>query len=155
MKISQLFTLLLLAGTNIAFAQQPNPSYNPSLADSLKADEYGMKMYVLVILKTGPIQITDESLRDSLFTGHLKNISRLVHEGKLVVAGPLGKNDKEYRGIFILNVPTVEEAQALLQTDPTIQAGLLEPEMYPWYGSAALPMYLPYDAKVRKKSYSN
>lgn len=150
MKIRHLLTLLFLAGTNIVFAQQPNPSYNAALADSLKADEYGMKMYVLVILKTGPIQMTDDSMRDSLFTGHLRNIARLVQDGKMVVAGPLGKNDNQYRGIFILNVPTVEEAQSLLQTDPTIQAGLLEPEMYPWYGSAALPMYLPYDAKIHK-----
>ena len=34
-------------------AQTSNQKYNKQLADSLDADEYGMKMYVLVILKSG------------------------------------------------------------------------------------------------------
>ncbi|WP_260392461.1 hypothetical protein [Empedobacter falsenii] len=35
------------------------------------------------------------------FRGHLDNINRLVKEEKLVVAGPMGKNEKNYCGIFI------------------------------------------------------
>jgi len=35
------------------------------------------------------------------FRGHLDNINRLVKEEKLVVAGPMCKNEKNYRGIFI------------------------------------------------------
>jgi uncharacterized protein len=48
----------------------------------------------------------------------MKNLKRLADNGSLVIAGPLGKNENNYRGIFILNVGTVEEAQALLATDP-------------------------------------
>ena len=33
---------------------------------------------------------------------------------------------------------TVEEAQALVDTDPAVSAGILVPEMTPWYGSASL-----------------
>ena len=69
--------------------------------------------------------------------------------GKLIVAGPLKKNDKTYRGIFILDVKK-EEAASILETDPAIKAKLLEPEIYEWYGSAALPIYLPYHEKVQK-----
>jgi uncharacterized protein YciI len=144
--------LVLLTGTSTIQAQSSNPKYDKSLADSLGADNYGMKMYVLVILKTGPAT-KDQAATDSLFGGHMKNIKRLAEIGKLVVAGPFQKNDKDYRGIFILNVKTTEEAATLLETDPAIHAGLLAPELFGWYGSAALPMYLPASEKVAKETF--
>lgn len=134
-----------------AGAQNLNPKYDKSLADSLGGDDYGMKKYTLVMLKTGSATVSDKSVSDSLFRGHMQNIGRLASEGKLVVAGPLQKNDKAYRGIFILNVKTTEEAKALLDSDPAVKAGLLDFELYGWYGSSALPMYLNYHDKVEKK----
>lgn len=127
-----------------------NAQYDKVLADSLGADEYGMKLYVLVILKTGINKTEDKKLMDSLFRGHLNNIGRLATAGKLTVAGPLVKNEKTYRGIFILNVKTIEEANELLITDPAIKEKLLDAELYQWYGSAALPMYLKYHERVEK-----
>ena len=136
-----------------AFAQTTNPNYDSTLAKTLGADEYGMKMYIMVLLKTGPKTEEDKVKRDSLFAGHLANISRLAELNKLAVAGPFGKNDAGLRGIFILNVSTVEAADELLQTDPAIAAGLLLPELYPWYGSAALPQYLKDHDKVWKTKF--
>lgn len=127
-----------------------NPNYDHELAQQLGADDYGMKSYILVILKTGSNQTTDREFISKCFRGHLDNITRLVEEGKMVVAGPLGKNEKTYRGIFILDVKTIEEAQSLLQTDMAIQEGLLDAELYPWYGSAALSEYLPASDKIWK-----
>ena len=111
-----------------------------------------MKQYVLVILKTGPQDknITEKATRDSLFAGHFSK-GAMAKAGKLIVAGPIGKNDKTYRGIFILNVKPIEEALALAQTDPSIRAGIFDVELFPWFGSAALPMYLHYTDKVEKK----
>ena len=129
---------------------QSHNSYNKALADSLGGDDYGMKMFVLVLLKTGPATL-DKKTTDSLFNGHMANIGRLASEGKLVVAGPLKKNDQNYRGIFIFNVQTIEQANELLITDPAVKAKVLDAELYQWYGSAALPMYLPYHAKVQRK----
>jgi uncharacterized protein YciI len=126
--------------------------YNKALADSLGADEYGMKGYQLVLLKTGPAAV-NKATTDSLFAGHMANIGRLASAGKLVVAGPLQKNEKAYRGIFILNVKTKEEARALLSSDPAIAAGLLDAEIYGWYGSAALPTYLPNHSRIEKKGH--
>jgi len=146
-------TLFFILGTEALVAQSMNPNYNKELADSLRADEYGMKPYVLVILKTGSNKIDDKSRSDSLFAGHLKNIRRLAQLGKLTLAGPLKKNERSYRGIIILNVNTTGEAASLLQTDPVIEAKVLDAELYEWYGSAALPMYLPFSEKVEKKSY--
>lgn len=135
-------------------AQKENSGYNKDLADSLGADEYGMKKYVLVILKTGSNKTIDKHFTDSMFAGHMKNIGRLAEIGKLVVAGPmLAKNDKEYRGIFVLNTSSLDEAKQLLQTDPAIHSNLLEPEIYSWYCSAALPMFFPFHDKVKKKNF--
>ena len=142
--------LLSIASLN---AQSTNPKYNKALADSLGADDYGMKMYVLVLLKTGSVKIEDKKTVDSLFAGHMQNIQRLANEGKLSVAGPLQKNDKNYRGIFILNVKTIDEAKSLLQTDPAVKAQLLDAELYGWYGSAALPMYLPASEKINRLNF--
>lgn len=127
-----------------------NPNYDALLAQKLGADDYGMKGYILVILKTGNNQTTDNTFINNSFRGHLNNIKRLVKEEKLIVAGPLGKNDNTYRGIFILNVTTFEEAEKLLQTDPAINGGLLDVELYNWYGSAALPEYLEFSEKIWK-----
>jgi uncharacterized protein YciI len=147
------YFLLIFILLNIQFSakcQTGNPLYNKILADSLGGDDYGMKSYILVILKTGPSQINDKKILDSLFKGHMENIGRLASIGKLVVAGPLGKNDLTYRGIFILNVKSISEAQALLETDPTIKEKVLSAELFNWYGSAALPTYLPNHEKIEK-----
>lgn len=127
-----------------------NPNYDDDLAKKLGGDDYGMKSYVFVILKTGPNKTTDKTLINNSFRGHMDNIKLLVKEGKLIVAGPLGKNDQTYRGIFILNVPTIEEAKDLLKIDAAIKEGLLDYELYKWYGSAALPTYLEYSNKIWK-----
>ena len=36
------------------------------------------------------------------------------------------------------SIKSIEEAKALTETDPAIQAGSLVMELHPWYGSAAL-----------------
>lgn len=133
-----------------SMAQKTNPVYDSILAKKLGADDYGMKSYIFVILKTGSNTQVEKSVKDSLFAGHLANIGRLVEQKKLIVAGPFGKNDKTYRGIFILDVPDMEEASKLLLTDPAIREKLLEPELYKWYGSAALPEYLEASDKIWK-----
>jgi uncharacterized protein YciI len=143
--------IVFLGITLFATGQTSNPNYDSALANTLKADDLGMKMYVLVILKTGPNNVTDKARRDSLFAGHFANINRLVATGKMIVAGPLEKNDKTYRGIFILNVTTFDEAKKLLEADPTITEKIFYVEMYQWYGSAALPEYLKTADKIWKR----
>jgi hypothetical protein len=102
MKLFTLLSVFLFAGS-FAIAQTPNKNYDSVLAKKLNADANGMKRYYLIILKTGTANITDKATLDSIFSGHMKNIQRLASENKMVVAGPMGKNDKTYRGIFILN----------------------------------------------------
>lgn len=136
----------------LATAQTENPKYDQELADSLGADEYGMKQYIFVILKTGSNQTDDKEQINALFRGHMDNINRLVEMNKLIVAGPFVKNEQSYRGLFIFDVETKAEAEELLKTDPAIKEQLLEAELFEWYGSAALPTYLKASEKVAKKN---
>ncbi len=151
MKKKYLLFLAILYGT-LLMGQTPDLQYDKNLADSLGADEYGMKSYIFVILKSGTYNPTDQHLRDSLFAGHMDNISRLARLNKLVVAGPMEKNDHNYRGIFILNVKTPEEARELLDSDPTIKNHIFEAELYEWYGSAALPLYMKSHEKIARSN---
>ncbi|RZJ66911.1 MAG: hypothetical protein EOO50_07595 [Flavobacterium sp.] len=148
-----LFTFLIVVGGIALLQAQDNPNYDKALAEKLGGDEYGMKKYVLAILKTGSNKTSDEKTTNELFRGHMDNIGRLVKEGKLIVAGPLGKNDKTYRGIFIFNVATIAEAQQLVATDPAIKEKLLEVELFEWYGGAALPEYLKVQDKITLKGH--
>jgi uncharacterized protein YciI len=145
--------LVLILSFSFSFAQKTNPNYDPELATKLGADDYGMKSYVFVMLKSGKNQSTDKVLKDSCFVGHMNNINRLVENKKLIVAGPMEKNEKSYRGIFILDVDSLEEAKLLLETDPAIKAEFLEPELYKWYGSAALSEYLEASDKIWKTGF--
>src|ERR1043166_685525 len=147
MKIKNVVFLItaLLALTYTGLAQESKKptadTYDAQLAKRLGADEYGMRNYVFVLLKNGPNESKIQGKeRDDLFAGHLANIKRLAVEGKLVVAGPFGGNDRGYRGIFIINATTVEEAQKLVETDPAVKAGALMPEFTPLYCSASLVM---------------
>lgn len=151
MKKALLFSLFMVCSLCLK-AQVDNPGFDKALADSLGADEYGMKPYILVILKTGTNKVDDPEKVSSLFRGHLDNINRLASLNKLVVAGPIKPNEKSYRGIFILNVPGIAEAEALLETDPAVKEKLLEVELYEWYGSAALPVYLETSKIIAKKN---
>ena len=146
-------TFVILFSICSVVGQKTNPNYDADLAKKLGADDYGMKSFIFVILKTGSNASEDKAAKNKAFAGHMSNMDIMLKNNKLVVAGPMGKNDKSYRGIFILNVATKEEAKKLLETDPAIKAKYLEPEFYVWYGSAALSEYLKASDKVWKKGF--
>jgi uncharacterized protein YciI len=127
-----------------------NPNFDPILAQKFGADAFGMKSYVLVILRSGNNQSTDMAMINNSFRGHMDNINLLVKEGKMIVAGPLQKNENSYRGIFILDVAEFDEAEILLQNDTAIKDGFLDYELYKWYGSAALQAHLEFADKIWK-----
>ncbi|WP_447070347.1 YciI family protein [Shewanella algae] len=113
------------------------PAYDKALAHALGADQYGMKRYVMAFLKAGPNRSGSKEQRAELQRAHMNHIQRLVHEGKLVLAGPF-IDGGEWRGIYIFDVASLAEAEALTASDPAVQAGSLTMELKAWYGSAAL-----------------
>lgn len=114
-----------------------NPGYDEALATKFGADEYGMRRYVLVILKTGPSPLPAGPERDEMFRGHFANMKRLSEQGLLVLAGPLDGVDG-WRGLFVFAVADIEEARKLAATDPVLIRGEMVAEYHRYYGSAAL-----------------
>ncbi len=73
---------------------------------------------------------TPEVMR--LQEAHLANIERLKASGDLLLAGPFG-DDTDLRGIFVFKTASVDEARALVETDPAVRAGRLRIELHPWW----------------------
>lgn len=147
------FILILALVTGFAFLGSAQSQYDEALAKKLGADEYGMKKYVIAFLLRGDrvSEYTPEQ-RAEIQGAHMGNISKMAEIGKLVVAGPFF-GDGDMRGIYIFDVQSIEEAKALTETDPAIQAGVLKMDLKEWYGSAALLMLADLYPKVTKKSF--
>ena len=146
--------IALIALYSVAQAQTTTaPATDPidtALIRKLKADEYGMRTYIMAFLKKGPNSDQDSATAAKLQKAHLENIARLAKEGKLLIAGPF-EDDTEIRGIFIFNTDNLEEAKKLTESDPAIQAGRLVMELHPWYGSASLLMIPDLHKKIQTK----
>lgn len=130
-------TCMLLFSGSLLAQQTEEIKYNEALAKELGADDYGMKSYVMALLKSGPNKSPTTDSAKVLQAAHMANITSLAEEGYLVMAGPFLDNG-DLRGIYIFAVSDVEEAKRLTETDPAIKAGTLVMELHPWYGSAAI-----------------
>jgi len=145
--------IFLLTGIVLLFGKSnaQNASYDSTLAKKFSADDYGMRMYTFVLLKSGKVNNLSKELTDSIFRGHMDNINRLEKEGQLIIAGPFGKNEYGYRGLFVINETDISKVKEMLNADPAISSGVLNAEIINWYGSAAIPIYLDYHSKIWKK----
>ena len=76
-------------------AQDKKPIYDSVLAKKSGADDYGMKSYVLAILKTGSYTAKDKKESGFLFCVYMNNIIKLTTGGELTVASLLGKYSKK------------------------------------------------------------
>lgn len=74
--------------------------------------------------------------------GHMAHINRMAADGKLVLAGPF-MDDGDLRGMFVFTVDSMEEAEALVQQDPAVQAGRLRVELHPWYSMKGITVVPP------------
>ena len=145
MRLLLTVALSLCIGTAVAAdpaAAPAMPAFDAALAQRTGAGERGMRRYVLVILKTGPTRVPDGEARNTMFAGHMANIGRLAKEGRLALAGPFMQDPAGWRGLYVFAVADIEEAKALVATDPVIIHGEMVAEYHPWYGSAAT-MLLP------------
>ncbi len=128
-----IFLLIAICLCATASAQNKPKTFKLPPAAGEK-DSMTMKQYYLVMLVRGKDRdkISDTAVINKLQAGHMANMDRLAKEGKLLVAGPFG-DDGNWRGLFILDCNTKEEAEAILSTDPAIKAGRLDYELHPWW----------------------
>lgn len=93
-----------------------------------------MTTVVIGLLKRGPRAAEWDAKPDELAElqqRHLANNARLVEKGKLILVGPF-TDDGFWRGAFVFNVDSLQEAQALVDSDPSVQAGRMACELHPW-----------------------
>ena len=89
--------------------------------------------FQMAIMKKGPKwNTTKADDRNAIMQQHLANVLSLLDSGKAVIAGPFG-DDTELGGIFILRAASTAEAQAWIDADPSVKAGLLVAETHPWW----------------------
>lgn len=111
--------------------------FSQSAKNSAAPDPSGMSVYYMAMLKSGPVRSHDSATAATIQEAHMAHIMKMAAEKKLILAGPFLDNG-ELRGIFIFNVAAKEEAEALTNQDPAVQAGRLIMEIHPWYGPAIL-----------------
>ena len=135
--------IAIIAISQIAFSQKDSTA---------KKMEEKIKQFWLVILKTGPKdkEITDTATRNKIFSGHFENIVRLYNDGIIKVAGPFGKNDFTWRGLFIFDCATKEEVENHVKTDPTVAAGVFIVDIVPWFAEP-IGSFVPGKPKLDNK----
>ncbi len=144
--------MILGCGSDKTVNPTDNDYYNKDLAREMKADDYGMSVYIIALLKKGPNRDLDSLAQISLQAAHMENIRRMAEQGSLSIAGPF-LDDGEVRGIYIFNVDSVDKAKELTNTDPAIQAGSLVMELHPWYGPAGLKYVNEFNKQLSLKSF--
>ncbi len=90
-----------------------------------------MTTVYIVFLRKGPHWGASHDAT-ALQAAHLANIRAMWRAKKLIVAGPLG-DDGDLRGVFVFQVPSLEEAKALTASDPAVKEGHLVGEIHPWW----------------------
>jgi uncharacterized protein YciI len=112
-------------------------------SSSTAKEENGMQAYYIGFLSRGERWTSEQTEQTrALQAGHMQHIQDMAKSGKLLIAGPFmyeaSDTDQNLRGIFIFDVATLEQAQALATEDPSVKAGRLKIEFRKWYGPVGL-----------------
>ena len=142
MKLPWMISLALASslalGCSSGFLSSQTEASSLSHSESTSSTEAG-EMYSFVFLLAGPRegQLVQEELMAAR-EGHFGNMKRLADEGVLLIAGPLTdpRADLKHRGIFIFDVDNVDTAREIAETDPGVQLGAFDVEVYPFRSKA-------------------
>jgi uncharacterized protein YciI len=89
-----------------------------------------MRVYYACFLVAGPNFAPDSPEHAALRAKHLAFIRKMVSERKLRLAGPFA-DEGRLIGISIVDASSAEEARALVEQDPAVQAGFFAHEIHP------------------------
>ena len=118
MKTVTTLVALILILTSFSIAQEP---------------QHKLVQFQMAIMKKGPALVsTKEQERNQILQQHLANVLSLLDSGKAVIVGPF-RDDTNVAGIFILRASSTAEAKTWVDADPAVRAGLMVPEMHPWW----------------------
>ena len=118
-------------------APEPTPvaAQAPAKPSDVGPGGFEMTTYYVGFLYRGPKWTPEETPETrKIQEGHMANILKMGAEGKLVIAGPFADNG-DLRGLYVFRAASAEEAKALVESDPAVQAGRLRFELHPWYAA--------------------
>src|SRR6266481_4981749 len=95
----------------------------------------------LLVLRDDAPDLTPEE-EDALQDAHMSHLSDLHAAGHLLAAGPLLDRTSPFRGLSILNVGP-DDALALKERDPAVQAGKYRIIALPWMVPAGAMTFAP------------
>ncbi|QLE01413.1 hypothetical protein HX109_07490 [Galbibacter sp. BG1] len=107
--------------------------------DEKSGDTILMQQYFIAFLKRGESRSQSKEEADSIQKLHLAHLGKMYEEGYADISGPFG-DDGEIRGITIYNVPTLQMADSLANSDPAVKAGRLQIEIHPWWAAKGFPL---------------
>lgn len=107
--------------------------------DEKTKDTVIMQQYFIAFLKSGPNRNQSKEVADSLQNLHMAHLGKMYEMGYADLSGPMG-DDGDLRGITIYNVPTIEMADSLANSDPMVKAGRLMIEIKPWWAGKGFPL---------------
>jgi uncharacterized protein YciI len=90
--------------------------------------EFDHLTVALLVLRPDAPEL-DEEASAALQDAHMAHLADLHEAGHLLAAGPL--SDEKFRGLSLLRVD-VEQARALKESDPAVQAGRFSVKVIPW-----------------------
>jgi uncharacterized protein YciI len=118
MKTVAALVVLILVLTSFSIAQE---------------SQHKLVEFQMAIMKKGPELVsTKEPERNQILQQHLANVVSLLESGRAVIIGPF-RDDTDLAGIFILRASSTAEAKSWVDDDPAVKAGLMVPEMHPWW----------------------
>ncbi|WP_420571064.1 YciI family protein [Kordia sp.] len=107
--------------------------------DPKTKDTVLMQEYFMAFLKKGKNRSQSKKTADSLQRLHLAHLGKMYELGYADISGPFGDLG-DIRGVTIYNVPTIEMADSLANSDPMVKAGRLEIEIHPWWAAKGYPL---------------
>src|SRR5436190_4589653 len=114
-------TLLLCAGL----------STQPAATQSAPVE---MTTYQMVLLKKGStLPPADPDAQKKMQDEHLSRLADLNRKRVNLLYGPV-LAEGDIAGIAVLDVKTADEAKDAFADDPFVKAGVMVPEVHPWYG---------------------
>lgn len=102
--------------------------------DEKTQDTVLMQQYYIAFLKKGPIRNQNEEEANRLQSEHMAHLGKMYDLGYADISGPFD-DDSDISGITIYNVPTLEMADSLANSDPMVKAGRLVIEVHPWWAA--------------------
>lgn len=99
--------------------------------------KWDMTTYTLVLVRPGPGLPPSAEERARMDEAHHALLVDLTNSGKLVAGGTI-EGGKDLLEVLVLDVPEVEEARPLLESDPWLASRGRTLELHPWFAARGI-----------------